>query len=119
MLHTVMLNQNKDFLALYKRGVCIPLRHVVLYVRRNRFGFNRLGVTAGKKLGNAVCRNRAKRLIRQAYRETEALLPCGVDLVIVARFSILQIKSPELTALLAGKGLRQLQAAAARDPQKQ
>ena len=93
MLHTVMLNQNKDFLALYKRGVCIPLRHVVLYVRRNRFGFNRLGVTAGKKLGNAVCRNRAKRLIRQAYRETEALL--------------------------AGKGLRQLQAAAARDPQKQ
>lgn len=119
MLYTVMLNQNKDFLALYKRGVCIPLRHVVLYVRRNRFGFNRLGVTAGKKLGNAVCRNRAKRLIRQAYRETEALLPCGVDLVIVARSSILQIKSPELTALLAGKGLRQLQAAAARDPQKQ
>ena len=101
MLHTVMLNQNKDFLALYKRGACIPLRHVVLYV------------------GNAVCRNRAKRLIRQAYRETEALLPCGVDLVIVARSSILQIKSPELTTLLAGKGLRQLQAAAARDPQKQ
>lgn len=119
MLHTVMLNQNKDFLALYKRGVCIPLRYVVLYVRRNRCGFNRLGVTAGKKIGNAVCRNRAKRLIRQAYRETEALLPCGMDLVIVARASVLQIKSPELTALLAGKGLRQLQAAVPGDPQKQ
>ncbi len=118
MLHTVMLNQNKDFLALYKQGTCIPLRHVVLYVRRNRFGFNRLGVTAGKKIGNAVCRNRAKRLIRQAYRETEALLPCGLDLVIVARSSILQIKSPELTALLAGKGLRQIRATVVQDPQK-
>ena len=118
MLHTVMLNQNKDFLALYKRGTCILLRHVVLYVRRNRFGFNRLGVTAGKKIGNAVCRNRAKRLIRQAYRETEALLPCGLDLVIVARSSILQIKSPELTALLAGKGLRQIRATVVQDPQK-
>ena len=118
MLHTVMLNQNKDFLALYKRGTCIPLRHVVLYVRRNRFGFNRLGVTAGKKIGNAACRNRAKRLIRQAYRESEALLPCGLDLVIVARSSILQIKSPELTALLAGKGLRQIRATVVQDPQK-
>ena len=91
---------------------------MVLYVRRNRFGFNRLGVTAGKKIGNAVCRNRAKRLIRQAYRETEALLPCGLDLVIVARSSILQIKSPELTALLAGKGLRQIRATVVQDPQK-
>ena len=50
--------------------------------------------------------------------EAEALLPCGLDLVIVARSSILQIKSPELTALLAGKGLRQIRATVVQDPQK-
>ncbi len=108
MLYTETLNQNKDFLALYKRGKCVPMRHIVLYARRNRLGVNRLGITAGKKVGNAVCRNRAKRMIRQAYRETEALLPRGLDLVIVARASITEEKTQAVTAQLQGRGLKQL-----------
>ena len=74
MLYTEILNDNKDFLALYKKGRYAASKYSVIYVRPNGKPFNRLGITAGKKVGNAVCRNRAKRLIRLAYRNAEAEL---------------------------------------------
>jgi ribonuclease P protein component len=108
MLQTVTLKRNKDFLALYQHGKTVVSPYVVLYVRKNRLGYNRLGITAGKKVGNAVHRNRAKRLIRAAYREASPKLPQGIDLVIVARAAICQIRSTELTHFLTGSGLRRL-----------
>ncbi len=97
MLYTDILNDNRDFLALYKKGRYINSKYSVIYVRPNGSAYNRLGITAGKKVGNAVCRNRAKRLIRLAYRQCEALLPIGIDIVIVARSTLCQIKSDEYT----------------------
>lgn len=85
MLYTEILNNNKDFLTLYKKGKYIVSKVAVVYYRKNKMPFNRLGITAGKKIGNAVCRNRAKRVIRQAYRENEINMPIGYDFVIVAR----------------------------------
>lgn len=108
MLHSVTLTRNKDFLTLYQRGKTIVSPHVVLYVRKNRLGYNRLGITAGKKVGNAVQRNRAKRVIRAAYRDALPQLPQGIDLVIVARAAICEIRSTELTHFLTGSGLRKL-----------
>lgn len=108
MLHTEILNRNKDFLNLYNRGKTVISPFVVIYVRKNKLGLNRLGITAGKKIGGAVERNRAKRVIRAAYREAEASLPVGIDMVIVARAAILTIKSGELTRFLTGQGLRRL-----------
>ena len=95
MLYTEILNDNKDFLALYKKGRYSASKYSVIYVRPNGRPFNRLGITAGKKVGNAVCRNRAKRLIRLAYRNAEVKLPVGMDIVIVARTAICSIKSQE------------------------
>lgn len=95
MLYTEILNDNKDFLALYKKGRYSASKYSVIYVRPNGKPFNRLGITAGKKVGNAVCRNRAKRLIRLAYRNAEVKLPVGIDIVIVARTAICSIKSDE------------------------
>ena len=45
----------------------------------------RLGITAGKRVGNAVVRNRAKRLIREAFRATQDLWPAGWDLVVIVK----------------------------------
>lgn len=100
MLFTLKLNDNKDFLRLYKKGRYVAGSSCVIYYFRNRLPYNRMGITAGKKLGGAVQRNRAKRLIRQAYRETETLFPVGFDLVIVARAAILNEKCPSVTAFL-------------------
>lgn len=108
MLYTEILNDNKAFLYLYKKGKYTASKNVVIYYRPNGKSFNRLGITAGKKIGNAVCRNRAKRLIRQAYRENEINMPIGVDMVIVARAALCSIKSQELSLYLKKYGIPEI-----------
>lgn len=108
MLYTEILNSNRDFLSLYKKGRCIVSRNVVVYFRKNGLSCNRLGITAGKKVGNAVRRNRAKRIIRQAYRENELLFPVGIDLVIVARASAAEVKSDAVSSFLSGRAVREI-----------
>lgn len=108
MLYTETLNDNRDFLALYKKAPFSASKFTVIYVRPNGRSFNRLGITAGKKVGNAVCRNRAKRLIRQAYRESEINLPIGIDIVIVARKPICDIKSQTLCYYMRKYGVPEI-----------
>lgn len=108
MLETLTIKNNKDFLTLYKYGKTVITPYAVIYVRKNRLGCRRLGITAGKKVGGAVERNRAKRVIRAAYRGAESVLPCGIDMVIVARTAICDIRSTELERFLTGAGLKKI-----------
>ena len=85
MKKTVSLKENHEFRRLYHRGVSTAGRHLVLYCRRNRLGYNRLGLTVSAKLAGAVQRNRIKRLFREAYRLNEDKFADGIDLVLVAR----------------------------------
>ncbi len=109
MLYTKILKDNRDFLNLYKKGRYIASKYTVIYVKPNGRPFNRFGITAGKKIGNAVCRNRAKRLIRLAYRNSEIALPIGIDIVIVARSGILGIKSDEYCGYFKKYGVREIE----------
>ena len=88
-----VLKDNRDFVRLYKRGKCILTPSFALYYGKNRSGKLRIGITAGKKLGSAVKRNRAKRVIREAVRKNTGLFPCAADVVIVARFRATYLKS--------------------------
>ena len=109
MLFTLTLNRNADFQRLYKQGAFCSLGSALLYAMPNQLPYNRLGITAGKKVGNAVKRNRAKRIIRAAYTEAERLAPVGIDLVIVARADLPGQSSAVLTKTLCTKGIRHLQ----------
>ncbi len=87
---------NKDFRRLYGRGKSLVFPSVVVYYQKNRLGICRIGVTAGKKIGCAVKRNRAKRVIVAAFRQ---LLPCisgGYDFVFVARVRTAAAQSTEV-----------------------
>jgi ribonuclease P protein component len=64
-------------------------------------------VTASRKVGSAVVRNRVKRRIRDAFRRRRSLLPAGVDVVVIARPSAAALPGPavaeELAQLFAGE----------------
>ncbi len=51
MEKTVILNQNRDFQLLYQRGKKIASPYVIIYLRKTRRKYNRLGITVGKKVG--------------------------------------------------------------------
>lgn len=82
------LKLNKDFKRLYYRGKCVCANSVVIYAQKNRLGRNRIGLTCGKSIGKAVQRNRAKRLMRESFRQLSGDLKTGYDIVIVARTRI-------------------------------
>lgn len=81
----ISLNRNGQFQRLYKKGKSIVAPSMVVYVKRNGLDINRLGITASKKIGKAVARNRAKRRIRELYRSNLSRFKKGYDFVIVAR----------------------------------
>lgn len=108
MLYTEIIKDNRDFVNAYKKGKYFASKYSVIYIRPNGRPYNRLGITAGKKVGNAVCRNRAKRLIRLAYRQAEVSLPVGIDIVIVARSLLCEIKSQEYCDFMQKKGISEI-----------
>jgi ribonuclease P protein component len=57
-----------------------------------------LGVTASRKVGNAIVRGRAKRLVREAFRATRELWPPGVDLVVIVKRSTEETKLDSVIA---------------------
>lgn len=109
MLFTEMLNRNEDFQRLYRRGAFCSLGSALIYVMPNRLPYNRLGITAGKKIGNAVRRNRAKRIIRAAYFAAEKDMPIGIDMVVVARSILPEQSANVLTEAMCSRGVRHAQ----------
>lgn len=92
------LKQNWEFHRAYNRGVSLVSPEFVLYVTKGKKNTLRLGITAGKKLGTAVNRNRAKRVITAAFDVCAPHIPVGHDCVVVARTRILNTKSSVVAA---------------------
>ena len=85
MKYTVSLKENRQFRRLYAKGKSEVSPYLALYWRKNGLRENRLGITVGGKLGNAVKRNLVRRRLREFYRTNEVQFKPGYDLVVVAR----------------------------------
>ena len=77
------LRKTKDFAAVRREGRSWPDRLLVLAARRNGLEVSRFGFTVGKRVGNAVVRNKVKRRLREAARLAEICV--GWDVVVIAR----------------------------------
>ena len=100
------LRQRRDFLFVQRKGVRQVMTHFILQAAikpastasQPSFCY-RTGVTASKKVGNAVARNRAKRRMRALFNKLECgHAPSGTDYVLVARHSLVQAAWTELLA---------------------
>ena len=94
------ITRNNDFVRAYSRGKSYVHSHIVLYVRKNRAGHTRVGLTATKKIGNAVQRNRARRVMRAALYSVLSQDVGPVDIVLVARGITPRLKSTKLAITL-------------------
>ena len=100
MKRTVTLKENCDFRRLYGKGKSFQSPALVSYVMKNRAGICRIGITTSKKIGNAVERNRSRRIIRAAYREIEDRINGNYDIVFVARSRTKYQKSTQIAQLM-------------------
>jgi ribonuclease P protein component len=87
------LTSSIDFKRVRRHGRSIAHPLVVLISLENNLDRNRIGVAAARAVGNAINRNRAKRLLRAAIAPLLPELPKGYDLVLIARKPILDEKS--------------------------
>ena len=79
------LVSNSQFKAVLsdKRRQRLSDRLLTLDAAENDLGYSRLGVSVGKSCGNAVVRNRIKRLLREAFRQNQKEIPAGFDYVLM------------------------------------
>lgn len=79
------LLNNDQFKAVLDNGrrLSDPESDLVLYTAQNNCGFPRLGVSIGKAQGNAVVRNRIKRLLREVFRLNQNKIPSGFDYLLM------------------------------------
>lgn len=96
------IRKRSDYLEVQGNGQKVHSRSVLgLFVKREESSRQRLGITATRKFGPAVARNRFKRLVREAFRRGILVLPDGVDMVVIAKQSAADIESSTLFEELA------------------
>ncbi len=80
------LQQNRDFRTVFLHGTSVANRYYVLYVLKRRKGeATKVGFSVSKKVGNAVVRNRTKRLLRESLRRHVQQFDRGFFIVVIAR----------------------------------
>jgi ribonuclease P protein component len=82
------VRKRAEFLTIQNGGQRVSTPRFVLILNASAApiaGPPRLGVTASRRVGNAVVRSRAKRLCREAFRATRELWPPGIDLVVIVK----------------------------------
>ena len=81
------LRKRPEFLNLSRGGKKIYAPHFLIITKSNERGEARLGVTVSSKVGNAVVRNRVKRLLRECFRRYRHQIVPKQDVLIIARKS--------------------------------
>jgi ribonuclease P protein component len=100
MKHADSLRRGAEFQRAWESGRAWSHPLLILRVSANGTAKNRYGFVVGKKVGKAVQRNRAKRLMREAIRHRQETLSKGWDIILIARSRADQAEFKEIDAAL-------------------
>jgi len=93
---TRRITDQRIYSEIFRRGARLKFPEFVFIFQENGLPYSRIGISVGKRFGNAVRRNRAKRLCRELFRLNQYLLPQGVDIVFLPRQRLLETKWEKL-----------------------
>jgi ribonuclease P protein component len=79
------LKKPSQFNEVFTQRTSVADNHLIIYAQPNQLPHCRIGLGVGKKLGNAIARNRYKRQLREAFRLSQHQLPFNADLVLIPR----------------------------------
>lgn len=97
------IRKRQDYLRIYQQGKRVYSRNFTIITCPNQAEIRRLGTTVSKKVGNAVQRNRVKRLLREFFRLNKQKLPASKDIVIIAKRGIPPLTYKDVYAELEGR----------------
>jgi ribonuclease P protein component len=100
------LTRSTDFKRVRRFGKSYAHPLLVLVTTNNEEQFSRVGITAGKSIGGAVQRNRAKRRIRAAVRSIQPEIAPGWDIMLIARPAVITADYSQLEKALKDLLLR-------------
>jgi ribonuclease P protein component len=92
MIRKDRLRKRSVFRKVYEEGRSAANFMIAVHLLPNPDNERRVGFSAGKRLGNAVVRNRCKRRLRECWRLHQQEMPVGMDMIIVARRSMVNAK---------------------------
>lgn len=97
------IKRKRDFERIFREGERRRGKWALFCFCPNGKGNSRLGLSVGKEYGNAVARNRAKRIIREAFRLNRGTLPGNLDIVVIPALG-----APPLEVETFGREMRKI-----------
>jgi|SRR5690625_556936 len=91
------IKKNSEFQDIFQTGKSFANRELVIYYKEKPSQDHfRIGISVGKKIGNAVVRNQVKRYIRESFHQLEESIKNDVDIIIIARKPVVHMKCSDI-----------------------
>ena len=82
------MSKTSEFKRVFSEGRRIEGKNLIIFVLKNDYDFNRLGIIVKKETGKAVVRNKIKRRLKEAGRPLNKKLLPGYDIILLAKKNI-------------------------------
>ncbi len=81
----IIIKKNLEYKSIYNCKNSVSDYNLVIFIKKNNFGYNRYGFTSAKKIKKAVTRNIIRRRLKEIVRLNECKLKEGYDIIFMAR----------------------------------